>query len=77
VRALQVHALTGPDAVAVADVPEPEAGDGQILVDVRAGGVSFVDLLLTRGEYQLKLEPPFTWGFSSPGPTRRGAASRG
>jgi NADPH2:quinone reductase len=60
VRALQVHALTGPDGVAVGDAPEPTAADGLVLVDVRAAGVSFVDLLLSRGEYQVKLDPPFT-----------------
>jgi NADPH2:quinone reductase len=67
VRALQVHELTGPDGVAVAEVPEPEAGDGQVLVDVHAGGVSFVDLLLSRGGYQIKLDPPFTLGLQLAG----------
>ena len=52
-RALQVQTLGGPDAVGVREVPAPEPADGLVLVDVRACGVSFVDLLLTRGEYQL------------------------
>src|SRR5690349_4110187 len=56
-RALQVHDLIGPDGVAVADVPEPDGGDDLLVVDVRAGGVSFVDLLLSRGEYQVRPEP--------------------
>ena len=37
------------------------------LVDVRAGGVSFVDLLLSRGGYQIKLDPPFTLGLQLAG----------
>ena len=66
-RALQVHALTGPDGVAIGDAPEPEAVEGLVLVDVRAAGVSFVDLLLSRGEYQVKLDPPFTLGIQFAG----------
>lgn len=65
-RALQAHALTGPDGVAVADVPAPPA-DSPVLIDVRAVGVAFPDLLLSRGEYQLKLEPPFTLGVEACG----------
>jgi NADPH:quinone reductase len=72
VRALQVHDLVGPDGVAVADVPEPEAGDDQVLVEVRAGGVSYVDLLLSRGLYQLRPDPPFTLGLQLAGTTPDG-----
>ena len=71
-RALQVHDLVGPDGVAVADVPEPEAGDDQVLVEVRAGGASFVDLLLSRGLYQLRPDPPFTLGLQLAGTTPDG-----
>jgi NADPH2:quinone reductase len=66
-RALQAHDLVGPDGVGVADVPEPQAGDDQLLIDVRAGGVSFVDLLLSRGEYQIRPDPPFTLGLQLAG----------
>ena len=71
-RALQVHDLIGPDGVAVADVPDPEPGGDQLLVDVRAGGVSFVDLLLSRGLYQLRPDPPFTLGLQLAGTTPDG-----
>ncbi len=65
-RALQAHALTGPGGVAVAEVPAPPA-DSAILIDVSAVGIAFPDLLLSRGEYQLKLEPPFTLGVEACG----------
>jgi NADPH:quinone reductase len=61
-RAVQVITPTGPRDVEVRDVPEPTAGDGQVLVEVHRVGVSFPDLLLSKGEYQLKPEPPFTLG---------------
>jgi NADPH2:quinone reductase len=61
-RAVQVIELTGPDGVRVVDVPEPRPGPDEVLVEVRAVGVSFPDLLLSQGLYQLKPEPPFTLG---------------
>lgn len=61
-RAVRVTELSGPDAVGVEEVEEPKADGGNLLVDVKAAGVSFPDLLLTRGEYQLKPDPPFTLG---------------
>src|SRR4051794_8144290 len=72
-RAVQVTSLGGPSAVEVRDVSEPEA-DGpfgpQVLVDVHAVGTSFPDLLLSRGEYQLKPELPFTLGVDLAGVVR-------
>ena len=61
-RAVQVVELTGPEHLEVREVPEPTPGPEDVLVEVHAIGVSFPDLLLSRGEYQLKPEPPFTLG---------------
>lgn len=66
-RAVQISELTGPDAIQVVDVAEPEPkhmltpGEG-VLIDVKAAGVSFPDVLQTRGLYQLKPDPPFVPG---------------
>jgi NADPH:quinone reductase len=67
-RAMQITELTGPEsALTLADLPEPEAthmltpGTG-VVVDVKAAGVSFPELLQTRGEYQLKPPLPFVPG---------------
>jgi NADPH2:quinone reductase len=70
-RAVQVTALDGPGALVVADVPEPDDPD-RVLIDVHAAGVSFPDLLMTRGQYQRKPELPFTPGVEVAG-TVRGA----
>jgi len=48
--------------VVIEDLPGPEPGPGQVLVDVRAAGVNFPDLLAIQGKYQIKSEPPFTPG---------------
>jgi NADPH:quinone reductase len=72
-RAVQVTTLGGPGAVEVREVPEP-GPDGpfgaQVLVDVHAVGVSFPDLLLSKGEYQLKPDLPFTLGVDFAGVVR-------
>src|SRR5687767_7836508 len=84
-RAVQIVDLTGPEsALAEADVPEPEAthvltpGSG-VVVDVHAAGVSFPEVLQTRGEYQLKPPLPFVPGSEVAGRVRsapEGAAVR-
>lgn len=73
-RAVQVVRLDGPSGVDVVDVPEPTAGEGQVLVEVHAVGVSFPDLLLSAGRYQLKPEPPFQLGVDFAGVVREAPA---
>ncbi len=72
-RSLQVTSLDGPSSVSVADVPEPTAGPDEVLVEVSTVGVSWPDLLQTRGEYQLKPEPPFSLGVDVAGTVVSGA----
>ena len=67
-KAVQITELSGPDsALKLVDIPEPEPshmltpGKG-VLVDVHAAGVSFPEVLQTRGEYQLKPDLPFVPG---------------
>jgi NADPH2:quinone reductase len=62
VRAVQVKRLDGPEAVEVGEVPEPARGEDQVLVEVKAAGVNFPDLLLTKDLYQYKPEVPFVLG---------------
>jgi NADPH2:quinone reductase len=76
-RAVQVTELTGPAAVRLVEIDEPTASDGNLLVDVKAAGVSFPELLQTRGEYQLKLDPPFTLGGELSGVVREAPADSG
>ena len=44
------------------DMPAPEAGSGQVVVDVKAAGLNFPDLLLIAGKYQMKPDTPFVPG---------------
>jgi NADPH2:quinone reductase len=69
VRAAQIATLDGPSAISVADVPEPDAG-GKVVVDVHVAGVTFPEVLLSRGEYQLKPPVPFVPGSEVAGVVR-------
>jgi NADPH:quinone reductase len=61
-RAVQIVRETGPeDALRLTDLPAPDAGSG-VLIEVHAAGVSFPELLQTRGLYQLKPPLPFVPG---------------
>jgi NADPH2:quinone reductase len=67
-KAIQVVEESGPDsALALVELPEPEPshmltpGSG-VLVEVHAAGVSFPELLQTRGQYQMKPPLPFVPG---------------
>ncbi|TLW95103.1 NADPH:quinone oxidoreductase family protein [Saccharomonospora piscinae] len=68
-RAAQITTLDGPASVRVADIPEPDAGDA-VVIDVHAAGVTFPDLLQTRGLYQYKPDPPFVPGTEVAGVVR-------
>lgn len=53
----------GPAAeLVIEDVPDPEAGRGEVVIDVMAAGLNFPDLLVIEGKYQLKPPPPFSPG---------------
>ena len=68
-RAHHIVEHSGPAALVLAEVAEPEA-DGLVLIDVRAAGVSFADLLQTRGQYQLKPPFPYAPGMDAAGVVR-------
>lgn len=79
-KAIQIIDLTGPDnALQLVELPEPEPthwltpGAG-VVIDVHAAGVSFPEVLQTRGEYQLKPPLPFVPGSEVAGVVRSAPA---
>ena len=74
-RAAQIQTLTGPADIVVADLPEPTPGEQDVLIEVHRVGVSFPDLLLSRGEYQIKPDVPFAPGVDVAGTVISGPAS--
>src|SRR6478735_7661941 len=82
-RAIQITDLSGPDsALELVDVAEPEAshpmtpGEG-VVVEVRAAGVAFPEVLQTRGEYQVKPPLPFVPGSEVAGIVRSATPDAG
>jgi NADPH2:quinone reductase len=65
----KIVGFTGPDDVRWAESDEPAAGDG-VLIEIAAAGVSFADLLQTRGAYQMKVPLPYTPGMDAAGVIR-------
>ncbi len=76
-RAIQIVELSGPaSALRLLDLPEPEGSsnplspEGGVVIDVHAAGVSFPEVLQTRGEYQHKPPLPFVPGSEVAGVVR-------
>jgi NADPH2:quinone reductase len=69
-RAMIMRGLGEPAALELVELPDPVPGPGQVAIDVEASGCNFADVLLCRGKYQLKAEPPFTPGSEVAGKVR-------
>lgn len=61
-KALVITRLSGPDALEMTQVPEPETKPGQTIVRVAAGGLNFADLMTTKGGYPGTPPPPLIAG---------------
>ena len=61
-RAFQLTEYSGPSGLVLTDIDAPAPADGEILLQVRALGVNFPDLLMTKGQYQNKPDLPATPG---------------
>lgn len=66
-RALVCNAYGPPEALTIAQIDDPSAGDGEILIDVAAAGINFPDILSIAGTYQVKTPPPFVPGNEAAG----------
>ena len=51
----------------VEEAPEPPLGEGMVMLDVKAAGVNFPDILLVEGNYQMKPPTPFVPGMEAAG----------
>jgi NADPH:quinone reductase len=71
----RITAFTGPEGVEWTEVTEPAesaepTAGGGVVIDVAAAGVSFADLLQTRGAYQMRVALPYTPGMDAAGVVR-------
>ncbi len=61
-RAAQICTLNGPGSLRVSEVADPVPGENQVVIRVRSAGVSFPEVLQSRGRYQIQPELPFVPG---------------
>ena len=66
-KAIQINEFGAAAELRLVDVPDPAPGPGEVLVDVRAVGVNYADLLMCRGSYGGKRPLPFIPGFEAAG----------
>jgi NADPH2:quinone reductase len=64
-RAVQVRTPGGAEALELLEAPDPEPGPGQLLVDIAAAGVNYIDTYHRSGAYPLPL--PFIPGLEGAG----------
>jgi len=62
VRAAVLTGVGGPEQLVVDEVPDPEIAEGQAIVDVRAAGINFADVLVRIGQYPQMPELPTILG---------------
>ncbi|MEO1028572.1 MAG: NADPH:quinone oxidoreductase family protein [Pseudomonadota bacterium] len=61
-KAIVSKTVGGPETLVLEDLPSPEPGPGQILLEVKAVGVNYPDVLIIQDLYQFKPERPFSPG---------------
>jgi NADPH2:quinone reductase len=56
-KAILCSQFCEPDDLVLADIDDPVAGDGQVVIAIKAAALNFFDILMIQGKYQIK--PPF------------------
>lgn len=66
-KALVIQNAFGSDNLAVVDRPDPTPGPGQVLVRVKAAALNYRDLLISKGQYNPRLQFPRILGSDAAG----------
>jgi NADPH2:quinone reductase len=61
-RAVVLEGTGGPENLVLRDLPDPEPGEGRVVLDVRAAGINFADVLIRTGNYPQMPELPTVLG---------------
>jgi len=71
-RAVRIDEFGGPEVLQVVDVPEPEPGEGQVLIKVSRAGMNFADTHQRENSYLARYETPLILGGEVAGETSDG-----
>ena len=71
-RAVQIQEFGGPEVLQVVDLPPPEPGEGQVLVEVSRAGINFADTHQRENSYLARYEVPLVLGGEVAGTTPDG-----
>lgn len=66
-RAVLCRDFSGPDHLELGEAPEPQPAEDEILIDVHAASVTYMDYLLVSGGYQMRPPTPFVPGTEAAG----------
>jgi NADPH2:quinone reductase len=72
VRAVRIDEFGGPEVLQVVDLPKPEPGDGQVLIEVSRAGMNFADTHQRENTYLARYETPLVLGGEVAGRTDDG-----
>jgi NADPH2:quinone reductase len=70
VKAIVCKQFGPPESLVVEEVADPMPGPGEVLIEVKAAGVTFPDALVIEDKYQMKATPPFIPGGEAAGVVR-------
>lgn len=66
-KAVQLSGFDGFESLRLVDVEKPKPGPVEVLIEVKAAGINFAELEMTRGKYPAPRPLPFTMGFEASG----------
>ncbi len=66
-KAVLCSAFGGPEELHIGEIEQPKPAHDEILIDVHAASVSFMDYLLVSGRYQMRPPTPFVPGTEGAG----------
>src|SRR4051794_12810144 len=67
VKAVVIHAVGGPEQLVLADMPDPVAGPGEVVIDVAYSGCNWADTQVRQGIYPHAMTYPMVLGFEVSG----------
>ena len=71
-KAIRIEEFGGPEVMEVVELPDPEPGDGEVVVEVARCGINFADTHATRDDYLAKQTLPLIPGTEIAGRTADG-----